>query len=57
MAARRMHITGMTCEHSERTVEAAVEPAGAPHLTMAEANKLTAQSFTADVDKRSCCAA
>ncbi len=30
---------------------------GAPYLTMAEGIKLTAQTFTTDVDKLSCCAA
>ncbi len=29
----------------------------APYLTMAEGLKLSAQTFTADVDKLSCCAA
>lgn len=29
----------------------------APYLTMAEGIKLTAQTFTADVSKLSCCAA
>ena len=29
----------------------------APYLTMAEGIKLTAQTFTVDVDKLSCCAA
>jgi mercuric reductase len=29
----------------------------APYLRMSEGLKLTAQSFTADVDKLSCCAA
>ncbi|MFQ8345422.1 mercury(II) reductase, partial [Mycolicibacterium nivoides] len=39
---------GMTVDQLART--------WAPYLTMAEALKLTAQTFTADVAKLSCCA-
>ena len=49
LAAAGVHVLGKTV--------AEVADAWAPYLTMAEGLKLTAQAFTTDIAKLSCCAA